>query len=44
MTTDKLANALKARGEALDVIKSEGALCFGRNYVIAAEPICSAVH
>ena len=39
MTTDQLANALKARGEALDVIKSEGALCFGRNYVIAAEPI-----
>lgn len=39
-----LAQALKARGEALraealDVIKTEGALRFGRNYVIAAEPV-----
>jgi len=40
----KLAVALKARGEALraealDVIRAEGALCSGRNYVIAAEPV-----
>ena len=39
-----LAAALKARGEALrkealDIIKSEGALKAGRNYVIMAEPI-----
>ena len=39
-----LAKALKARGEALraealDVIKSDGALCAGRNYVIAAKPV-----
>jgi len=39
-----LAQALKARGEALraealDIIKTEGALRFGRNYVIAAEPV-----
>ena len=39
-----LAKVLKARGEALraialDVIESEGALCSGRNYVIAAKPI-----
>jgi len=39
-----LANSLKARGEALrsealDIINSEGALCAGRNYVIAAKPV-----
>ncbi len=39
-----LAQALKARGEALrsealDLIKSEGALRHCRNYVIAAEPV-----
>ena len=39
-----LAKVLKARGEALraialNVIESEGALCSGRNYVIAAKPI-----
>jgi len=39
-----LAQALKERGEALraealDLINTEGALRFGRNYVIAAEPI-----
>ena len=39
-----LAAALKARGEALrrkalEVIKSEGALNAGRNYVIAAKPV-----
>lgn len=39
-----LASALKTRGEALraealEVINSEGALCSGRNYVIAAEPV-----
>jgi len=40
----KLAEALKARGEALrvealEIIETEGALCSGRNYVIAAEPV-----
>lgn len=39
-----LAKALKALGEelrakALEVINSEGDLCSGRNYVIAAEPV-----
>ena len=39
-----LAKALKARGEALraealEIIEAEGALCSGRNYVIAAEPV-----
>lgn len=39
-----LAKALRARGEALraealEVIKSEGTLRSGRNYVIAAKPI-----
>ena len=39
-----LVKALKARGEtlrtkALDIINSEGALCAGRNYVIAAKPV-----
>ena len=39
-----LAAALKARGEALrrkalEIIKSEGALNAGRNYVIAAKPV-----
>ena len=44
MTDRNLAEALKARGEtlrikALEIIKAKGALCTGRNYVIAAEPI-----
>lgn len=44
LTDRQLAAALKARGEslrgeALDIIKSEGAISAGRNYVIAARPI-----
>jgi len=39
-----LAEALKARGEtlrakALEIIEAEGALCSGRNCVIAAVPV-----
>ena len=39
-----LAAALKGRGEtlrteALEIIKSEGALNAGRNYLIAAKPV-----
>ena len=39
-----LAKALQARGEALreealQLIDSDGAICAGRNYVIAAEPV-----
>lgn len=39
-----LAEVLKARGEtlrakALEIIEAKGALCTGRNYVIAAEPV-----
>lgn len=44
LTDRALATALKARGEALraealELIKSEGALRAGRNYVIAARPV-----
>ena len=39
-----LAEVLKARGEtlrakALEIIEAKGALCTGRNYVIAADPV-----
>ncbi|MEP6344088.1 MAG: class I SAM-dependent methyltransferase [Maricaulaceae bacterium] len=44
LTDRDLADALKARGEslrteALELIKSQGALRAGRNYVIEAEPV-----
>jgi len=44
LTDRDLAQALKARGEALRGkalmhIEAKGALGFGRNYVIAAEPV-----
>lgn len=44
LTDRDLAQALKTRGEALraealELISTEGALHFGRNYVIAAEPV-----
>ena len=44
LTDRDLAQALTARGEALrtealELIKAEGAICAGRNYVIAAEPV-----
>jgi len=44
LTDRGLAQALRQRGEALraealEVINAEGALRFGRNYIVAAEPV-----